>query len=88
MREKYTYLFQLTYDLYYSYKLLKDLFLKVTLCVRSVISHTVWVYFFTTVRLKMSFMATKCLYGNYLVATINYIKNNKCVSKTVSIILV
>ena len=51
------------------------------MCVRSVISHMVWVYIFTIVRLKMPYMATQCLYSNYLVVTINYILNHKSVYK-------
>ena len=38
-------IFHVTYNLYYGYKLLKYVLLIVTLCVRSVISHMVWVFF-------------------------------------------
>ena len=37
--------------------------------------------FFYNGDIKMPPMAAKCLYGNYLVVTIKYIRNNKCVYK-------
>ena len=63
MRKKCTYLFLLTYNLYYCYILLKILLFMVTLCARSVIRMVCVCFFHNS---EAMYGDVYCVYKNYL----------------------